>query len=63
VVASYTDGLVFNADGSLSIYMAVEQPKGMPSANWLPVVDRPFNIMLRVYGPPANDTYVPPAVR
>ena len=64
-VASYTPGLVTNQDGSISIYMSREQPSGVPQANWLPVANRPFNIMLRCYGSTgtvAAGTYVPPAV-
>ena len=64
-VASYTPGLVTNLDGSISIYMAQQLPNGVPAANWLPVPNGPFNIMLRVYGPEgsvADNTYVPPAV-
>ena len=37
VVASYTPGLQYNTDGSLSVYMARRSPKGVPAANWLPV--------------------------
>ncbi|MEW6271179.1 MAG: DUF1214 domain-containing protein [Thermodesulfobacteriota bacterium] len=65
VVASYTPGLTFNADGSLSVHLSAEPPHGVPLANWLPVPRGPFNVMLRVYGPEgsvANATYVPPAV-
>jgi hypothetical protein len=67
VVASYTPGLQYNADGSLSIYMATKQPAGVPMANWLPIPRRKFNIMLRVYGVVsgsnvAENTYVPPAI-
>ncbi|MGH7812470.1 MAG: DUF1214 domain-containing protein [Candidatus Binataceae bacterium] len=65
LVASYTPGLVTNSDGSISIYMSTDLPNGVSEANWLPVADGPFNIMLRVYGPEgsvANDTYVPPAI-
>ena len=64
-VASYSPGLQFNADGSLSIVVARRRPDSVPEANWLPVGDRPFNVMLRVYGPEgsvANNTYVPPAI-
>ena len=64
-VASYTPGLVTNPDGSITITMAVTQPNGVPTSNWLPVANGPFNIMLRVYGPEgsvAAKTYVPPAV-
>jgi hypothetical protein len=47
--------------------MATKQPPGVPMANWLPISNRPFNIMLRVYGVPpggdiADDTYVPPGI-
>lgn len=66
LVARYTPGLVYNSNGSVSIYMATEQPAGVPAANWLPVPDGAFNIMLRVYGPEgsvADETYVPPAIK
>jgi hypothetical protein len=65
VVASYTEGLKSNADGSLSVYMARDLPAGVPVANWLPIPRGAFNIMLRVYGPEgsvADNTYVPPAI-
>ncbi|MFO1068948.1 MAG: DUF1214 domain-containing protein [Geminicoccaceae bacterium] len=64
-IASYS-GLQYNADGSLTIRIAREKPAGVPESNWLPVGSRPFNIMLRVYGPEgsvADNTYVPPAIR
>jgi hypothetical protein len=64
-VASYTPGLVRDPDGSVSIYIAQHLPDWVPHANWLPVSTRPFNIMLRVYGPEgdvAAGTYVPPAI-
>jgi len=65
VVASYLPGLEKGADGSVSIYIAREQPAGAPKANWLPVSHGPFNLMLRVYGPEGNVTgeYVPPGIR
>ena len=65
LVARYTPGLQYNSNGSVSIYMATGQPAGIPAANWLPVPEGPFNIMLRVYGPEGNvdDTYVPPAIK
>lgn len=65
LVASYTPGLQLNSDGSLSIYMSVTQPRGVPAANWLPTRPGPFNVMLRDYGPlgsVADNTYVPPAI-
>ena len=65
-VASYTPGLQYNPDGSLSVYIARLKPGGVPVANWLPVGSDRFNIMLRVYGPEgkvAANTYVPPAIQ
>lgn len=65
LVASYTPGLQLNSDGSLSIYMSVTRPRGVPAANWLPTRSGPFNVMLRDYGPlgsVADNTYVPPAI-
>ncbi len=64
-IASYTPGLTYNADKSLTLYFSRVQPNGVPEANWLPVASRPFNIMLRVYGPEgtvADGTYKPPAI-
>jgi hypothetical protein len=64
-IASYTPGLTYNADGSLTLYIAQQQPAGVPEANWLPVRKGPFNIMLRVYGPEgsvAKNKYVPPPI-
>jgi hypothetical protein len=66
VVASYLPGLEYNSDGSLNVYMSVQQPSGVPTANWLPIPPGKFNIMLRVYGPEgevANNTYIPPAIQ
>ncbi|MFC9918548.1 DUF1214 domain-containing protein [Agromyces binzhouensis] len=68
LVASYTEGLETNPDGSISIYLAVTQPDGVPQANWLPVRDGAFNVMLRVYGVVpksdiAKDKYLPPAIQ
>jgi hypothetical protein len=65
VVASYTEGLELNPDGSLSVYMARDLPAGVAVANWLPIPRGAFNIMLRFYDPQgsvADDTYVPPAI-
>jgi hypothetical protein len=66
-VASYTRGLKTNLDGSISIYISKTKPNGVRKANWLPVSDQPFNLMLRVYGvvpksDVAKNKYVPPPV-
>ena len=62
VVASYTPGLVTAADGSVTIVMSVNQPQGVPTANWLPIPNGPFNVMLRAYGPKDANSYVPPLI-
>ena len=68
LVARYTPGLVYNSDGSVTIYMAATKPAGVPTANWLPVRRGLFNVLLRVYGPTGNTApdasppYTPPAI-
>ena len=62
-VASYTPGLHYSADGSLTIYISRTRPRGIPMANWLPVWRFKFNLMLRIYGTTDSaKTYVPPAI-
>ena len=62
-VASYTPGLLYNTDGSLTIYISTTRPPGVPMANWLPVWRFRFNVMLRIYGTTDTaSTYVPPAI-
>jgi hypothetical protein len=64
-VASYTPGLQYERDGSLTIYVGSTLPPGVPEANFLPIPSGPFNLMLRDYGPEgrvAAGSYVPPAV-
>jgi hypothetical protein len=65
LVGAYSPGLVTSSNGSVSIYMFVNKPANVPTANWLPVPNGPFNIMLRDYGPTGSvldNTYTPPAV-
>ena len=67
VVASYTPGLTYNADGSLTIYISRVKPAGVPAANWLPISGKQFNVMLRVYGVVAGSSvaknkYLPPPI-
>ncbi len=66
VVAGYTPGLRRGPGGSVSVYLAAARPRGVPAANWLPVPDGRFNVVLRVYGPEgtvAAGSYVPPRIR
>ena len=49
-VGDRTPGLVRDEDGSLTITLAHDEPAG-GGANWLPVPDGPFVLMLRLYLP------------
>jgi hypothetical protein len=65
VVASYTPGLTYNGDGSLTIYLSKKPPAQELIGNWLPIPEGKFNILLRVYGPQGSvedNTYVPPGI-
>ncbi|EHK63538.1 DUF1254 domain-containing protein [Achromobacter arsenitoxydans] len=63
-----TDGLKFNADGSLDIYIQRRDPGEAKRANWVstPVAEGPFLLSLRLYSP--QDTaldglWAPPPVK
>jgi hypothetical protein len=50
--------------------MAVNKPKEIPQANWLPIPKGPFSLMLRAYGlnlnlnwDQQNNTYYPPPIQ
>ena len=42
-----------NVDGGIEIYVAAEQPEGVPEENWLPInrKDENLDIILRIYVP------------
>lgn len=64
-VASYTPGLVTDADGSVTITMSTALPSGVPASNWLPVPSGPFNLVLRAYAPQGatlDGSYAPPTL-
>lgn len=46
-------GMKLNADGGIEIYVAAEQPDGVPKENWLPInrKDENLDIILRIYVP------------
>lgn len=46
-------GMKLNKDGGIEIYVAAEQPAGVPLENWLPINrgDEDLDIILRVYVP------------
>ncbi len=44
-------GMKLNASGGIEVYIAAEQPKGVPAENWLPITreDLDLDVILRVY--------------
>ncbi len=56
-----------NADGSTDLYIAHEQPAGVPQSNWLPSPAGAYVLMMRLYWPKAtppsiiDGTWAPPA--
>ncbi|MCP3819405.1 DUF1254 domain-containing protein [Streptomyces sp. A3M-1-3] len=51
-IGDRTPGLVYDADGGLTLYVQRKRPSGnAEAANWLPAPDGPFTIAIRVYGP------------
>jgi len=65
IISSSTEGLKFNEDGSLDIYIQKENPGAVKESNWLPAHDGPFSLQARLYWPDPNaldPLYVMPAV-
>ena len=46
-------GMKLNASGGIEVYIAAEQPKGVPAENWLPITreDLGIDVIMRVYQP------------
>ena len=64
-IGDRTPDLVFGDDGSLEIVLAARPSPRPGTANWLPVPDGPFVLMLRLYLPGAavvDGTYDYPPV-
>ena len=65
LVNSTTEGLIYDGDGGLTIYIQHDQPHGDRAANWLPAPAEPFYLTMRIYGPEEsvmNNEWAPPAV-
>jgi hypothetical protein len=63
-IGDRTSGLVYNADGSLDIYLSNRPPVGH-TANWLPAPSGTFNLITRAYVPLSSaldNTWHPPAI-
>jgi hypothetical protein len=57
-------GMQLDDDGGIDIYIAAEQPEGVPEENWLPLVrgDYEIDVILRLYNPDldAFENWTPP---
>ena len=51
VISSATEGLKYNKDGSLDIYIQKESPGADKESNWLPAYDGKFSLQARLYWP------------
>lgn len=50
-IGDRTEGLAYNPDGSLDIWMGHESPGADRESNWLPAPDGPFALFMRAYLP------------
>jgi len=58
--------LIFNADGSLDVYIQHNAPSTPEESNWLPSPAGPFSVTLRVYWPKESmldGSWTPPAIQ
>lgn len=65
LVNSTTEGLSYDKDGGLTVYIQNEKPDKQLASNWLPAPAEPFYLMIRIYGPKESamyGTWFPPAV-
>ena len=66
IVSSNTEGLRYNKDGSLDIYIQKTDPGKERRSNWLPANNGKFSLQARIYWPKEealNPLYAPPAVQ
>lgn len=53
-IGDRTEGLTYNDDGSLDIWIGAQSPGGEREANWLPAPAGPFALFMRAYLPKAE---------
>ena len=53
-IGSRTEGLKYNKDGSLTLYVQKDSPGKDKASNWLPAPNGPFYTIMRFYGPGEN---------
>ncbi|MFV9616518.1 MAG: DUF1214 domain-containing protein, partial [Gammaproteobacteria bacterium] len=51
IISSNTEGLKYNEDGSLDVYIQKENPGEDKVSNWLPAYDGLFSLQARLYWP------------
>lgn len=64
-VGDRTESLVVNPDGSTELYFGRQPTAGVPQANWLPVPEGDFSVILRLYEPApevVDGSWSPPAI-
>jgi len=65
-VGDRTEGMKYNDDGSLTIYMQNDKPEGDAESNWLPAPSGPFYVVIRAYNAEPevfNGMWEPPAIQ
>jgi len=65
-VGDRTKGIQYDKDGSLTIYMSNEKPKGDKASNWLPAPKGPFYVVIRAYNAEAgifNGSWEPAGIK
>jgi hypothetical protein len=50
-IGDRTEGLKYNPDGGLTIFVQKDSPGADKESNWLPAPGGPMSIILRMYGP------------
>jgi hypothetical protein len=66
VINNHTEGLKYNEDGSLDIYIQKDNPGPDKVSNWLPAHNGKFSLQARFYWPKKealDPLYAPPAVQ
>lgn len=65
LINSTTEGLQYDKDGGLTVYIQNEKPADAALSNWLPAPAADFYLMIRIYGPKEsamNNTWFPPSI-
>lgn len=64
VIGDRIEGLQYNPDGSLTVFLQHDRPK-QGTSNWLPIPEGHFMLVMRLYEPSAaalDHRWVPPII-